>query len=246
MTTASVKKYFEESSYEQLDLSFVFRSYHDLQDSTAVFKQYDPENNPYGYEDMDKLQRSIRFLRNRAMIGVSSPNEPIDFSYSSHPENNHNYAHNVIVMLNQHIGTLNYNFITYYENDYEYHETIVGSNTSVRVNSVITFCERDFYILNNPNGISTLSHEIGHAIGMPDLYVGGPATTGNIDIIDRLCLMSSVMYPPTSFSSYTKLIYTQWINESDVPFITDIDVDDDEYTLYPLTTFKIFLKEYPR
>ena len=76
-------------------------------------------------------------------------------------------------------------------------------------------------------GIGVLCHEIGHALGLPDLYRG----TSDGNIVGKFDIMSVDTNPPQSFFAYTIFQYfPEW--ETLIPTISQTGI----YTLNPLNS----------
>jgi M6 family metalloprotease-like protein len=74
-------------------------------------------------------------------------------------------------------------------------------------------------------GNAVIVHELGHTMGMYDLYSQGDFPVGTWDI------MAHLSHPPNSFSAHSKSHHLNWI---DLPVVET----SGEYTLFPLTTHR--------
>lgn len=104
--------------------------------------------------------------------------------------------------------------------------------------------------ITDQRGVGVLSHEMGHALGYPDLYQYADGST--YDPVGPWDIMASTATTPQSFGAFTKFKYGGWINT--IPEITTEgtytlnSVDSATNNCYkiasPYTTDEYFVLEY--
>lgn len=104
--------------------------------------------------------------------------------------------------------------------------------------------------ITDQRGVGVLSHEMGHALGYPDLYQYKDGS--NYDPVGPWDIMATTSSIPQSFGAYTKFKYGNWI--SSIPEITTEgtytlkSIDSTNNNCYkiasPYTTDEYFVLEY--
>lgn len=104
--------------------------------------------------------------------------------------------------------------------------------------------------ITDQRGVGVLSHEMGHALGYPDLYQYSEEST--YDPVGVWDIMATTASVPQSFGAYTKFKYGKWI--ASIPEITTAGVyslksidstTNNSYKIAsPYTTSEFFIVEY--
>jgi len=210
--------------------------------SRGFFQEYNETNNPNGYDpdddvesrnrEFDLLERAINYFN----ANVTLP-ENLDLDYD---------RDSIID---------NISFII--KGDSEgWSDLLWPHNWSLfdRIVKINGFRVYNFNFLQETSTISrgngVLSHEMGHAMGFPDLY---HYTDGSaIDPVGRWDLMASTMNPPQGIGAYLKHHVTNWVDT--IPEITEVgnytlnSMASDSNNVYkiasPYSSDQYFILEY--
>jgi len=221
--TSSLKNYFTEASYTQLNvdtsfypapLSSMVVSWQDSH-TRAYFQPYDASTNPTGYNgDDQRRDREFTLLQN-AIAGVASQ-VPTGLNIDT---DNDGRVDNVVFIVSGSAGAWS---SLLWPHRWSIYDRYVYLN-SKRVYD-FNFQLKDFLA---SRGVGVLCHEFFHTLGAPDLYhytSNGISPAGSWDI------MESDQNPPQHMTAFMKWKYGDWI--SSVPTISL----GQQYTLNPLTS----------
>jgi M6 family metalloprotease-like protein len=218
----SMKRYFNEASYNQLLVNSTFYptpdgstiiSYTDIY-SRAYFQVYSPSN-PKGYNgDGERTQREHELLL-RA-VNYIAPMVPTDLVIDG---DNDGYVDNTCFIIK---GSTE----GWAELLWPHRWVLYTVNAMIHGKRVWDF---NFQIENSTlgSGSGVLSHEMFHSLGSPDLYRYSDTTIDPIGSWDVMCADQN---PPQHMSVWMKHKYGQWVNN--VPNITQSGT----YTLSPVAT----------
>jgi M6 family metalloprotease-like protein len=199
----SLKHYYFETSNGQLDVSSnifpagaLITSYQDIEERNYYLK-YDVNTNPTGYKDNDKGTRENNLLR-RALDFVA-PQIPVSALLDG---NNDGNIDNVIFIVSG--SPAGWSDLIWP------HMSSLGG-TAYRINSkrVVNYN----FQLQKSVSWSVLDHEMGHSLGMPDLYRYNNKTVTPVGSWDLMATNRVHM------NNYMKWKYLKWI--STIPEITE-------------------------
>ncbi|MDR1678943.1 MAG: M6 family metalloprotease domain-containing protein [Prevotellaceae bacterium] len=228
----SMRNYFLEASYNQLEIN---SSFYPLNNGTTILSYQDanvrdyycPYNsiaNPLGY-NMNDYNERMRREHTLLCNAVEYVKNQIPSSLNL-DANNNGYVDNICFIIrgndtgnNTAGGTLLWAHKSIFFNTQC--PSINGKGVSdynVQIESML------------PYRTGILSHEMGHSLGMPDLY----HYYDNAIPVGYWDLMASDLNPPQHMGAYMKHKYTQWYGRwiQEIPTITT----SGRYTLNPLTS----------
>ncbi len=218
----SMKRYFYEASYTQLNVNFTF--YPAPDGSTILcytdtfprgyFKIYSPSN-PQGYNgDSQRNQREHQLLL-RAVNAIA-PQIPADLVIDG---DNDGYVDNTCFIIK---GSPE----GWAELLWPHRWVLYLVDARINGKRVWDF---NFQLETSTmgSGAGVLSHEMFHSLGAPDLYRYSDTTIDPVGAWDIMCANQN---PPQHMSVWMKHKYGQWI--SDVPYITQSGT----YTLSPVAS----------
>ncbi|MCL2065412.1 MAG: M6 family metalloprotease domain-containing protein, partial [Candidatus Cloacimonetes bacterium] len=238
----SLKRYFYDTSYEQLTInshlypisgtaniiSYQSPSVRDY------FQPYDIDSNKIGYIDdpnVDEIHRESRAriieLIRGAVNHVSNQIDPqlcVDYD-------NNGYVDNLVLVLR---GSANPASTVLWP-----HCWVVLESDSLFINNKriwrynINIEEK---ILSPYYGVGVLAHEFAHSMGIPDLYHYDYESS--LYPVDKWDLMAYPLNPPQSMTAYIKYKYTDWMGSRGIYNIPEISLDIDQtYTIKPLWSY---------
>lgn len=217
----SLKKYFEEASYSQLNVNSTFYpvpgstviSYQDYE-TRDYYEPYDAITNPDGYIDFDDRAEREQTLLANAVNAVSSQ-IPVGLDLDN---NGDGYVDNICFIVSG--NPTAWSSLLWPHKWALYLQTVIINGLQV--------WEYNLQINNHllSNGVGVLAHEMFHTLGAPDLYHynhDGYTPVASWD------LMEQNRNPPQSMGAYMKYRYGNWI--SSIPVISA----PGSYTLSPIT-----------
>jgi len=227
----SMKHYFSEVSYSQLEVNTYHfpicdistnLSYQD-QYPRSYYQSYNAQTNPDGYTDSDGMNREHTLLKNAIEFILAEV--PTELEVDG---NNNGYVDNVTFLIS---GQPDGNGLLWPHSSSLY-SYIVYINGSVVDNYNMILASDDYF---TP---SVLCHEFGHSLGAPDLYryvngsvenYGDPTPVFPVEDWDIMALACPTSRPiPQYMSAWIKYRYFHWI---DCPIIEHTG----EYELSPLS-----------
>ncbi len=223
---ASMRRYFLESSYNQLTVD---SSFYPAPSGTAVasFQDEHPRSyfrvlsasNPDGYNgDAERAQREHTLLKAAVEAIASQVPSGLDLD-----NNGDGYVDNVTFVISNSPddwAELLWPHRWSLSSSYPVTATINGK----------TVDDYNFQ-LDSTLGVDVLCHEMSHTIGAPDLYrYDTCSSASNLNPVWRWDLMADDTNPPQHSTAYLKFKYMKWISE--IPLITTSGT----YTLHPLTS----------
>ncbi len=216
---SSVKDYFHEVSYGELDLEI---SHFPVSPDTITVSYVDiyPRNyylpksatNPEGYDGNNAAREHSMLKRAVESIQNQIPNDlVVDM-------NSDGIVDNVCFVIKGQSSAWADLLWPHAWSLYSYDVRIKGA----KINGYFLTMELGF-------GSGTMCHELGHVFGAPDLYHYSNSGKTGPDAVGGWCLMCGSADPPQSICGFLKLKYNHWIAE--LPEITESGV----YSLRPLT-----------
>lgn len=225
LTANSVKNYYHEVSYGQLDVSGEFFPPVSPQNTIVAYEDSHPRgyyeaysaSNLIGYQGGDHgEQRGLRehtLLANAAEFVESMI--PLDLAIDG---DNDGYVDNVIYIIK---GNTNnwasllwpHRWSLYYADAYIHGKQVWDFNFQLETHL-------------NSSGTSVMCHELYHSLSAPDLY----RYDNDGDPVGVWDLMANNTNPPQHMNSYMKYFYTDWI-----PEIPKIETSG-TYSLYPVSS----------
>lgn len=219
-TGDSMKRYFHEASYGQLDVN---SSFYPIPDGNTIlcytdiyprsyFKKYSPSN-PDGYQDdWDRTDREQEMLK-RAVIAIE-PEIPTNLVIDGDGDG---FVDNTcFIIKGSPEGWADllwpHRWVLYAVEAHIHGKRVWDFNFQLETSTL-------------SSGASVLSHEMFHSLSAPDLYRYEDST---IDPIGSWDIMCSNLNPPQHMSVWMKYKYGQWIQE--IPQITESGT----YTLSPV------------
>ncbi len=220
----SVKQYYWESSYHQLNVpSFLFPS------GTNVFSYQDMFPRayycPYSSENLLGYPEggNIRLYREQTMLlrALSYVQSQIPSTLNIDSDND-GCVDNICFVIKG--GTTEWNTLLWP------HKWEMALAYLINGKLVYNYnLQLSDYIISHGTGV--LCHEFGHTLGMPDLYHGYPDSGGHTwKPVGRWDIMASNGISPQQTSCYMKYKYLHWID--DIPEITR----SGRYSLSPITS----------
>lgn len=223
-TVNSMKNYFKEVSYNQLEINSTFYpttteeivlSYQDP-NPRSYYQPYDEITNPDGYTE--QTPREHLLLKNA--IDYISNQVPTNLNLNY---NGDEYVDNVCFVIKGGVGEWAellwpHRWALYSEEAYINGLRVWDYN----------FQLQEFFFLPN-RGVGVLNHEMFHTLGAPDLYHYN-TDFRNFKAIGAWDLMDRTKNPSQSMGVYMKYVYGGWITE--IPEITEPGT----YTLHPLSS----------
>lgn len=225
VNAVSVYNYVKNVSYNQM---FVVSHYFPTPDGDQIFSYQDTfprnyympysSNNPIGYLNNDTInQRTIRehalLIRAINFVKQTIP-DSLNLDY-----NEDGKVDNICFVVKGNTGA--------WANLLWPHRWSLFSD-SITINDLRVW-DYNFLLANTSYfSASTMSHELLHTFGFPDLY----RYNSNGTPIGKWDIMASTSNPPQQTNMYMKLKYGHWIDE--IPEITT----EGYYTLYPNQTHK--------
>jgi len=218
----SVKSFYKEASYQKLTLQSHHYPVCDLsinisyQDSNAraYYEPYNEVTNPIGYPDdgSSKRIREHTLLKNAINAVISEVPSDINFD-----ANNDGYIDNICFIVKKGQSAAWGNLL--------WPHAWVLYTYNVAINGKRAY---QYTLQGSDIGVKTLSHELGHALGFPDLYhYESYSSYINMSPVGSWDLMSSGSGHMSTWSKY-KYAQKQWIN--DIPVAKSNGI----YSLKPL------------
>jgi M6 family metalloprotease-like protein len=227
-SSASLRRYFLEASYQHLEVDSTFYpaptgatvvSYRDSHDR-AYYQPYDATTNPNGYTSTNRSEREHTLLKNA--VDAVSPQVPPSLNVDTDGDS---FVDNLIFIVS---GT---------PVSGEWSNLLWPHWSSLRFGYAVTATINGKTVasydlqLNGSLGVGVLCHEMGHALGMPDLYHYDTCSLApNLSPVGRWDLMDEGMDPPQHMGAYMKQHYLGWIGT--IPLISASGT----YQLNPLTS----------
>ena len=220
--TSSMFNYFQAASYGSLSVTSSFypnlgtgkiRSYKDIH-PRGYYKPYEAAGNPIGYKDeSESSDREAVLLK--AAIDTIAAQVPAGLNIDS---NNDGYVDNVCFIVS---GTP-----TAWATLLWPHMSWLNAMARINGKWVRAYnLQIRSHLLNS--GASVLSHEMGHTLGLPDLY---HYTTSPVEPVGEWDLMAANSSPPQHMGAYMKYRYLRWVG--DMPALST----PGRYSLRPLTS----------
>jgi len=216
---ASMRNYFREVSYNQLD---IVSHFYPINNGTTILSYqdphnrnyycpYDPVSNPSGYisrvdREHTLLSNAINFVKNQIPSSLN-----IDYD-------NDGYVDNVCFIIRG--SNSGYNNILWPHKGQLWSQSVDVYGKMVSNYNVLLETSS---IINS----SIICHEMNHTFGAPDLE---HINQDNMDVVRPWDLMGEQLVPPQHMGAYMKYKYGGWI--SSIPSITTSGT----YTLQPLTS----------
>lgn len=215
----SMRNYFREVTYGKLK---VISHFYPTSNGTTILSYQDSHSrnyycpysttNPSGYTDSERVSREHMLLYNA--VNYIRNQIPTSLNVDS---DNDGYVDNVCFIVRG--GTTDWNTLLWP------HKWSLSNNISINGKRVWDYnFQLEDYLSSHGNGV--LCHEMGHSLGIPDLY-HGDFVNNPVGIWD---LMSFNTNPPQHISAYMKHKYGGWIPS--IPTITKSGT----YTLQPLVS----------
>jgi len=234
--TVSLRDYFLEVSYGQMDISTTFATpsdeifYYVDSHNRSYFQEYDAITNPDGYTESNRTAREHELLKNATDFVDTSQlvDDSVDLDV-----NDDGRIDSISYVVSGEAGEWNsilwphkWSLSTYY--DYTHSTFKVNAPT---INGVNAYTYTFELLGNTPDyqyavSVGVLAHETFHLISSPDLYHYYDYDW--IDPIGYWGLMESIHAVPNHMLGYMKEAYGNWI-----PNVTEI-TESGSYTLYPL------------
>ncbi len=221
----SVRNYYHEVSYGQLDVSGEFFPPVSPENTIVAYEDPNPRGyyeaysaaNPIGYQGGDSGEE--RGYREHTLLANAA-----EFVESMIPEDlpidgdNDGYVDNVIYIVK---GSPNnwasllwpHRWSLYYAEAYIHGHQVWDFNFQIETHL-------------NSSGTSVMCHELYHSLGAPDLY----RYNSDGDPVGIWDLMANNTNPPQHMNSYMKYFYTNWMPE--IPKIEESGT----YSLYPVSS----------
>lgn len=219
-TSSSMYNYFKDASYNQLNITTTFYpvppgttvvSYQDSY-TRAYYQPYNATTNPIGYQNGTEAAWREHTLLKNACAAIASQ-IPSGLNLDA---DNDGYVDNVCFIVSGSPGNWA---------DLLWPHMWVLYLYDVRLNGKRVWTYN--FQLQSWMDVGVLCHEMGHSIGLPDLY----HYSGNgINPVYTWDLMEYQQNPPQHMGAYMKKRYLNWI--APIPEITTSGT----YTLNPLTT----------
>lgn len=203
--TNSMRNYFKEVSYNQLNIGTTFypttsnafvTSYQDTA-IRAYFKPYNETTNPLGYTSSNKKQREHSLL-NRACQYVANM-VPDTLNLDGDLDDR---IDNVCFIVSG-------SYTAWADLLWPHMWSLYSQNVYIRGKRVYTY---NFQIQNSlkSSGVGVLCHEMFHSLGAPDLY---HYTSNGINPMSRWDVMDANRNPPQHMCTHMKMKYGTWIPE---------------------------------
>ena len=220
-TGNSMRNYFNEVSYNQLDIishfypinnGTVILSYQDSY-NTGYYCQYNAVTNPSGYTDEQRTNREHTLLLNAINYIKNQIPSSLNIDYD-----NDGFVDNICFIIRS----------TSMPSSILWPHKWGLYSYDVRINNKRAYTyniQSDSGLLPSQNN-GVLCHEMNHTFGAPDLY----HPSGDASPVGIWDVMASSQNPPGHMGAYMKYKYGGWI--SSIPSITASGT----YTLQPLTS----------
>lgn len=221
----SLKKYFKWVSRDQLTINTTMypssnnanvASYKDSKDR-GYYMPYNEVTNPIGYKGgltgTQRNNREQKLLENAVNAIKSEIPNSLNLDL-----NNDGNVDNIVFIING--GSTAWNSLLW--------PHAAGLSTrEVKINGKRVWTYN--IMLQSSFNVPTQCHEMGHTLGAPDLY---RYSNKSVTPVGRWGLMANQTTPPQSMLAYTQAKYIGFMDESDIPEITE----SGWYTLNPVTS----------